>query len=175
MRKQVQRDFKTLAWPPPPAASESPEIISTNMYSVSDDYCFFFLQQWLIIRCGWQEVELWVIEPSPCSPLHLAAQSGLKQAVQELLSKGASVQEVDENGRSGRLRPHNTERSALQSLSCMWVSSCMNAAPGSTWLLSWCEFDCLWKGFHIFLELKVEFQSGIHFHHLIYIGKVLLV
>lgn len=33
------------------------------------------------------------------SPLHLAARSGLKQAVQELLSRGANVQTVDENGR----------------------------------------------------------------------------
>ncbi|KAF7658025.1 hypothetical protein LDENG_00019070 [Lucifuga dentata] len=32
------------------------------------------------------------------TPLHLAARSGLKQAVQELLSRGASVQTVDENG-----------------------------------------------------------------------------
>lgn len=32
-------------------------------------------------------------------PLHLAAQRGLKKAVQELLSRGASVQMVDENGR----------------------------------------------------------------------------
>uniref|UniRef100_A0AAQ4QD78 Ankyrin repeat domain 44 n=1 Tax=Gasterosteus aculeatus aculeatus TaxID=481459 RepID=A0AAQ4QD78_GASAC len=31
-------------------------------------------------------------------PLHLAARSGLKKAVQELLSRGASVQTVDENG-----------------------------------------------------------------------------
>lgn len=33
------------------------------------------------------------------SPLHLAARSGLKRAVQELLSRGANVQKVDENGR----------------------------------------------------------------------------
>ncbi|XP_023260706.1 serine/threonine-protein phosphatase 6 regulatory ankyrin repeat subunit A-like, partial [Seriola lalandi dorsalis] len=32
------------------------------------------------------------------TPLHLAARSGLKQAVQELLSRGANVQTVDENG-----------------------------------------------------------------------------
>lgn len=32
------------------------------------------------------------------SPLHLAAHSGLKQTVQELLSRGASVQLLDENG-----------------------------------------------------------------------------
>ncbi|TKS67859.1 Serine/threonine-protein phosphatase 6 regulatory ankyrin repeat subunit B [Collichthys lucidus] len=32
------------------------------------------------------------------TPLHLAARSGLKQAVQELLSRGANVQKVDENG-----------------------------------------------------------------------------
>lgn len=32
------------------------------------------------------------------SPLHLAARSGLKQTVQELLSRGASVQVLDENG-----------------------------------------------------------------------------
>lgn len=31
------------------------------------------------------------------TPLHLAARSGLKQAVQELLSRGANVQTVDEN------------------------------------------------------------------------------
>ena len=36
------------------------------------------------------------------SPLHLAARSGLKKAVQELLSRGASVQTVDENGRKNR-------------------------------------------------------------------------
>ncbi|XP_054870914.1 serine/threonine-protein phosphatase 6 regulatory ankyrin repeat subunit A-like [Amphiprion ocellaris] len=32
------------------------------------------------------------------TPLHLAARSGLKQAVQELLSRGANIQTVDENG-----------------------------------------------------------------------------
>uniref|UniRef100_A0A3Q4HEW7 Ankyrin repeat domain 44 n=1 Tax=Neolamprologus brichardi TaxID=32507 RepID=A0A3Q4HEW7_NEOBR len=32
------------------------------------------------------------------TPLHLAARSGLKQVVQELLSRGANVQTVDENG-----------------------------------------------------------------------------
>uniref|UniRef100_A0A8C6L4J5 Ankyrin repeat domain 44 n=1 Tax=Nothobranchius furzeri TaxID=105023 RepID=A0A8C6L4J5_NOTFU len=32
------------------------------------------------------------------TPLHLAARSGLKKVVQELLSRGASVQTVDENG-----------------------------------------------------------------------------
>uniref|UniRef100_A0A8D0D5R9 Ankyrin repeat domain 44 n=1 Tax=Sander lucioperca TaxID=283035 RepID=A0A8D0D5R9_SANLU len=32
------------------------------------------------------------------TPLHLAARSGLKKAVQELLSRGANVQTVDENG-----------------------------------------------------------------------------
>uniref|UniRef100_A0AAR2IPZ0 Ankyrin repeat domain 44 n=1 Tax=Pygocentrus nattereri TaxID=42514 RepID=A0AAR2IPZ0_PYGNA len=32
------------------------------------------------------------------TPLHLAARSGLKQTVQELLSRGASVQVLDENG-----------------------------------------------------------------------------
>lgn len=31
------------------------------------------------------------------TPLHLAARSGLKKAVQELLRRGASVQTVDEN------------------------------------------------------------------------------
>lgn len=41
------------------------------------------------------------------SPLHLAAHSGLKQAVQELLSRGASIQTVDENGRvTARWLPH---------------------------------------------------------------------
>lgn len=33
-------------------------------------------------------------------PLHLAARSGMKQTVQELLSRGASVQVLDENGAS---------------------------------------------------------------------------
>jgi ankyrin repeat protein len=41
----------------------------------------------------------------PARPLHLAAHSGLKQAVQELLSRGASVQTLDENGRSTDLGP----------------------------------------------------------------------
>lgn len=31
-------------------------------------------------------------------PLHLAARSGLKQVVQELLSRGANVEVLDENG-----------------------------------------------------------------------------
>lgn len=39
------------------------------------------------------------------TPLHLAARSGLKQAVQELLSRGANVQTVDENGRRRSLMP----------------------------------------------------------------------
>lgn len=48
------------------------------------------------------------MEAFPCSPLHLAARSGLKQVVQELLSRGASVQKLDENGKSGLLRLQNT-------------------------------------------------------------------
>lgn len=36
------------------------------------------------------------------SPLHLAARGGLKQTVQELVSRGASVQHSDENGASPR-------------------------------------------------------------------------
>lgn len=48
------------------------------------------------------------------SPLHLAARSGLKKAVQELLSRGANVQTVDENGRVNLVPP-----------SCFIGPSCM--------------------------------------------------
>lgn len=39
------------------------------------------------------------------SPLHLAARSGLKKAVQDLLSRGANVQTADENGRMTSITP----------------------------------------------------------------------
>lgn len=59
------------------------------------------LSRW---KCGWMKL-LYIVS---ASPLHLAARSGLKQAVQELLSRGASVQKVDENGRSGAWSPPGT-------------------------------------------------------------------
>lgn len=39
------------------------------------------------------------------SPLHLAAKRGLKRAVQELLSRGANVQKMDDKGRSAAWSP----------------------------------------------------------------------
>ncbi|KAG7257506.1 hypothetical protein CRUP_018351 [Coryphaenoides rupestris] len=39
------------------------------------------------------------------TPLHLASRSGLKQAVQELLSRGAGVQTLDQDGSSGAASP----------------------------------------------------------------------
>ena len=48
------------------------------------------------------------------SPLHLAARSGLKQAVQELLSRGANVQTVDENGRRKPPRCHPDDSLLLE-------------------------------------------------------------
>uniref|UniRef100_H3DQX0 Uncharacterized protein n=2 Tax=Tetraodon nigroviridis TaxID=99883 RepID=H3DQX0_TETNG len=60
------------------------------------------------------------------TPLHLADRSGLKRAVEELLSRGASAQRADENGRS-------PEAQLVQPLICLeaWLPL---ATPGYPWL-----------------------------------------
>lgn len=83
------------------------------------------LSRW---RCGWMKL-LYIVS---ASPLHLAARSGLKKAVQELLSRGASVQKVDENGRSGAWSPPGIESCMPRSLVSMNVF--LRSSMKSAWL-----------------------------------------
>ena len=68
----------------------------------------------------WEASPFCVCACVPLSPLHLAARSGLKQAVQELLSRGASVQMLDENGRCAPPSlPHRARLAACRQPPCL--------------------------------------------------------